>query len=70
MENCQPITNYHIIVLYYQVHKLQPIIKCHVLLVGFIVTIQGPTKICHKKHTRTHHMSTHVRNDTSNSIKC
>ena len=31
---------------YYQVQKVQPIIKRHVLLLGFVITIQKPTEIC------------------------
>ena len=31
---------------YYQVQKVRPIIKRHVLLLGFVITIQKPTEIC------------------------
>ena len=31
---------------YYQVHKIQPITKHHVLLLGFAITTQKPTEIC------------------------
>ena len=31
---------------YYQVHKIQPITKHHVLLLDFAITTQKPTEIC------------------------
>ena len=31
---------------YYKVHKIQPIIKRHVLLLDFAITTQKPTEIC------------------------
>ena len=30
----------------YQVHKIEPIAKHHILLLGFAITIQKPTEIC------------------------
>ena len=41
-ENSRPITSWHIIL----VHKIQPITKRHVLLLGFVITTQKPTEIC------------------------
>ena len=41
-ENSQPIAD----TSYYQVHKVRPIIKRHIPLLGFAITIQKPTEIC------------------------
>ena len=49
---------------HYQVHKIQPITKHHVLLLGFAITTHKPTENC-QCHARTNHTSARVSNDTS-----
>ena len=51
---------------YYQVHKIQPIAKHHVLLLGFAITTQKPTEIakCHAKNQSC--INARVSDDTSN----
>ena len=51
---------------HYQVHKIQPIIKHHVLLLGFAITIQKPTEICQVSCKNQSRISVHVSDDTSN----
>ena len=43
---------------YYQVHKIQPITKHHVLLLGFANTTQKPTEICQVSCKNQSHLST------------
>ena len=49
---------------YYRVHKIQPITKCHVLLLGFVITTQKPTEIC-QVSCKNNHASARVSDDTS-----
>ena len=44
--------------LYYQVHKIQPITKHHVLLLGFVITTQKPTEICQVSCKNQSHLGT------------
>ena len=44
--------------LYYQVHKIQPITKHHVLLLGFAITTQKPTEIYQVSCKNQSHLST------------
>ena len=44
--------------LYYQVHKIQPITKHHVLLLGFVITTQKPIEICQVSCKNQSHLST------------
>ena len=50
---------------YYWVHKIQPITKPHVLLLGFTITTQKPTEICQVSCKSQSHLA-RVSNDTSN----
>ena len=50
---------------HYQVHKIQPITKYHVLLLGFAITIQKPTEICQVSCKNQSRISVHVSDDTS-----
>ena len=50
---------------HYQIHKIQPITKHHVLLLGFAITTQKFAKC----HARTNHISARVSNDTSTSAR-
>ena len=50
---------------HYQVHKIQPIIEHHVLLLGFAITIQKPMEICQVSCKNQSHISARVRDDTS-----
>ena len=43
---------------YYQVHKIQPITKHHILLLGFAITTQKPTEICQVSCKNQSHLST------------
>lgn len=43
---------------YYWVHKIQPITKHHVLLLGFTITTQKPTEICQVSCKNQSHLST------------
>ena len=43
---------------YYQVHKIQPITKHHVLLLGFAIITQKPTEICQVSCKNQSHLST------------
>ena len=53
----------------YQVHKIQPITKRHVLLLGFAITTQKPTKICQVSCKNQSHSSSckwwHKQSSTS-----
>ena len=51
---------------HYQVHKIQPIIEHHVLLLGFAITIQKPMKIHQVSCKNQSCISVRVSNDTSN----
>ena len=42
---------------YYWVHKIQPITKHHVLLLGFTITTQKPTEICQVSCKNQSHLS-------------
>ena len=50
---------------HYQVHKIQPITKYHVLLLGFAITTQKPTEICEVLCKKSNHTSARVSDDTS-----
>ena len=50
---------------HYQIHKIQPITKHHVLLLGFAITTQKFAKC----HARTNHTSARVSNDTNTSAR-
>ena len=50
---------------HYQDHKILPITKHHVLLLGFAITIQKPTEICQVSCKNQSHISTRVNDDTS-----
>ena len=43
---------------YYWVHKIQPITKHHVLLLGFTITTQKPIEICQVSCKNQSHLST------------
>ena len=43
---------------HYQVHKIQPITKHHVLLLGFAITTQKSTEICQVSCKNQSHLST------------
>ena len=43
---------------YYRIQKIQPITKHHVLLLGFTITTQKPTKICQVSCKNQSHLST------------
>ena len=43
---------------HYQVHKIQPITKHHVLLLDFAITTHKPTKICQVSCKNQSHLST------------
>ena len=51
---------------YYQVHKIQSIIKHHVLLLDFAITTQKPTEICQGSCKNQSRISARVKDDTSN----
>ena len=53
---------------HYQVHKIQPITKHHVLLLGFAITTHKPTENC-QCHARTNHTSARVSNDTGSPAR-
>ena len=53
----------------YQVYKIQPITKHHVLLLGFAITIQKPKEICQVSCKKPNHTSALVSDDTS-SLAC
>ena len=53
-ENSRPITSD---TSHYQVHKIQPITKRHVLLLGFAITIQKPIEICQVSCKNQSHIS-------------
>ena len=50
---------------YYQVHKMQPITKHHILLLGFAITTQKPTKICQVSCKNQSRISARVSDDIS-----
>ena len=50
---------------YYQVHKIQPIIKHRVLLLDFAITTQKPTEICQVSCKNQSRISIRVSDDTS-----
>ena len=54
---------------YYQVHKIQPITKHHVLLLDFAITTQKPTEICQVSCKNQSRISARVSDDTS-SLAC
>ena len=43
---------------YYWVHKIQPITKHHILLLGFAITTQKPTEICQVSCKNQSHLNT------------
>ena len=50
---------------YYQVHKIQPITKHHVLLLDFAITTQKPTEICQVSCKNQSRINVRVSDDTS-----
>ena len=54
---------------YYQVHKIQPITKRHVLLLDFAIITQKPTKICQVSCKNQSHISARVSDDISRPIR-
>ena len=52
----------------YQVHKIQPITKHHVLLLGLLSLLKNQQKFA-KCHARTNHTLARVSNDTSTSAR-
>ena len=50
---------------YYQVHKIQPITKRHVLLLDFAITTQKPTEICQVSCKNQSRINARVSDDTS-----
>ena len=50
---------------YYQVHKIQPITKHHILLLDFAITTQKPTEICQVSCKNQSRISARVSDDTS-----
>ena len=50
---------------HYQVHKIQPITKRHILLLGFAIIIQNPIEICQVSCKDQSHISARVSDDTS-----
>ena len=54
---------------YYQIHKIQPITKRHVLLLDFAITTQKPTEICQVSCKNQSRISARVSDDTSGPIK-
>ena len=51
---------------YYQVHKIQPITKHHVLLLDFAITTQKPTEICQVSCKNQSCINARVSDDASN----
>ena len=51
---------------YYQVHKIQSIIKCHILLLDFAITTHKPMEICLVSCKNQSRISACVSDDTSN----
>ena len=54
---------------YYQVHKIQPITKHHVLLLNFAIITHKPTEIFQVSCKNQSHISAYVSDDTS-SLAC
>ena len=50
---------------YYQVHKIQPITKRHVLLLDFAITTHKPMEICQVSCKNQSRISARVSDDTS-----
>ena len=50
---------------YYQVHKIQPITKRHILLVDFAITTHKATEICQMSCKNQSRISARVSDDTS-----
>ena len=50
---------------YYQVHKIQSIIKCHILLLDFAITTHKPMEICLVSCKNQSRISACVSDDTS-----
>ena len=50
---------------HYQVHKIQPIIEHHVLLLDFAITIYKPIEICQVSCKNQSRISAHVSDDLS-----
>ena len=54
---------------YYQVHKIQPITKHHVLLLDFAITTQKPTEICQVSCKNQSRINARVSDDRSSLVR-
>ena len=54
---------------YYQVHKIQPITKHHVLLLDFAITTQKPTEICQVSCKNQSRINVRVSDDRSSLVR-